>query len=102
MADVPHQYRMQAKVWLYQSKAAWHLITLPKPQSEAIRRLYGGMKRGWGSLPVRVTIGKTSWTTSIFPESKAGAYLLPLKADIRQAAKIKAGDTVRFRIEIRV
>lgn len=102
MAETSHQYRMQGKVWLYQGKATWHFVTLPQKESQAIQNLYGGMKRGWGSLPVRVTIGKSVWTTSIFPDSKAGGYLLPLKADIRAATKIKAGDTVRFRIEIRI
>ena len=60
------------------------------------------MKRGWGSLPVTVTIGKTSWKTSIFPDAKAGAYLLPLKADVRKKEKILASDTVSFSLEIRV
>lgn len=98
----PNEYRMQAKVWLYPGKATWYFVTLPKPQSAAIRTLFGGLKRGWGSLPVATTIGKTRWTTSIFPDRKAGAYLLPLKAEIRQKEKIRDGDTIRFRIEIRL
>lgn len=102
MNDLPlHQYRITAKVWLYQGKAAWHFVSLPKRQSDAIRRFYGSLKRGWGSLPVTVTIGKTVWTTSIFPESKAGTYLLPLKADVRRQENIRAGDTIRFVLEIR-
>jgi hypothetical protein len=92
---------MQAKVWLYSGKATWHFVTLPKNQSAAITRFYGSLKRGWGSLPVRVTIGKTQWTTSIFPDRKAGAYILPLKADIRKKEQIREGDTLRFVLEIR-
>jgi hypothetical protein len=38
--------------------------------------------------------------TSIFPDRKAGAYLLPLKAEIRKSEKIRAGDTVRFVLEV--
>ncbi|MBM3536813.1 MAG: DUF1905 domain-containing protein [Alphaproteobacteria bacterium] len=98
----PHEYRMKAKVWLYPGKATWYFVTLPKRQSTAIRTLFGGMKRGWGSLPVAVTIGKTRWTTSIFPDSKAGAYILPLKAEIRDKEAIRAGMTVHLRIEIRL
>jgi hypothetical protein len=96
-----NQYRLQAKVWLYQGKAAWHFVSVPKKQSAAIARFFGGMTRGWGSLPVLVTIGRTSWTTSIFPDRKAGTYLLPLKAQVRESEKISAGDTIRLRIEIK-
>lgn len=94
---------MQAKVTLYQgSKAVWHFITLPKKESAAISHFFGSMKRGWWSLPVSVTIGRTTWKTSIFPDSRAGAYILPLKADVREKEKIRAGTSVRFRIEIRL
>jgi hypothetical protein len=95
------QYRIAAKVWLHQGKAAWHFVTLPKDQSDAIRWLYGGAKRGWGSLPVTVAIRDTRWKTSIFADRKAGAYLLPLKAEIRRKENIRAGDTLRFVLEIR-
>lgn len=102
MANVQQpQYRIAAKVWLYQGKAAWHFVTLPKDQSDAIRWLYGGAKRGWGSLPVAVTIRETRWMTSIFPDRKAGTYLLPLKAEIRRKENIRVGDTLRFRLEVR-
>ncbi len=102
MTETPlHQYKLQGKVWLYQGKAAWHFVTLPKKQSAAISRFFGSLKRGWGSLPVVVTIGRTSWKTSIFPDSKAGAYILPLKAEVREKERIRSGDTIRFRIEVR-
>ncbi len=93
-------YKMKAKVWLYSGEAAWHFITLPKKESDLIKDRFSGLTRGWGSLPVTVTIGKTSWKTSIFPDKKAGAYLLPLKADVRKKEEINAGDTVAFTIEI--
>lgn len=100
MSETP-LYRIAAKVWLHQGKAAWYFVTLPRSQSEAIRWLYCGAKREWGSLPVTVTIRETRWTTSIFPARKAGAYLLPLKAEIRKKENIRAGDTLRFVIEVR-
>ncbi len=93
---------MRAKVWLYHGMAGWHFVTLPKKQSEAIKKTFGAMKRGWGSLPVTVTMGETSWKTSIFPDKKAGAYLLPLKSDVRKKEKVVKGDTIAFLLEIRV
>lgn len=99
--EMRNLYKMRAKVWLYPGMAGWHFITLPKKQSDDIKRKFGMMKRGWGSLPVIVTIGKTSWKTSIFPDKKVGAYLLPLKMDVRKKENIFAGNTINFSIEIR-
>lgn len=99
---VKNKYSMRAKVWLYPGMVGWHFLTLPKKQSEEIKKMFGIMAGGWGSLPVTVTIGKTSWKTSIFPDKKAGAYLLPLKLEVRKKEKITAGDTVAFFIEVRI
>ncbi len=95
-----HQYSMRGKVWLYPGVATWHFLTLPKTKSKEITTLFGNIKRGWGSLPVIVRIGTTSWRTSIFPDSKAGAYLLPLKAEVRKKVGIASGDTITYVIEI--
>jgi hypothetical protein len=77
-------YFFKAAIWLYQGKAAWHFVTLPKSISQEIRVLSFDKKAAWGSVRVNVTIGPTSWKTSIFPDTKAGAYLLPIKADVRK------------------
>lgn len=95
-----HQFNLKAKVWVYPGMAAWRFLTLPKKQSQQIRKLFGDMARGWGSLPVKSTIGKTTWKTSIFPDKKAGAYLLPLKASVREKEGIKDGNMVNFIIDI--
>lgn len=98
---VKPSYKMRAKVWLYSAeRAAWHFITLPKQESDEIKKFFGVLERGWGSLPVNITIGKTSWKTSIFPDKKAGAYLLPLKADVRKKEEIKNGDIITFLLEL--
>ncbi|MSR76379.1 MAG: DUF1905 domain-containing protein [Candidatus Ryanbacteria bacterium] len=95
-------FTMRARVWLYHGPSAWHFITLPKKQSATIKKIFGEVARGWGSLPVGVTIGGTTWKTSIFPDKKTDAYLLPLKADIRRKEDIAKDDMVTFSIEIRV
>lgn len=95
-------YKMRAVVWLYPGKAGWHFFTLPVKEAKKIKHLFGGMAGGFGSLPVQVTIGRTTWKTSIFPDSKSGSYVLPLKAEARMKENIKAGDTINFKIEIRV
>ena len=97
-----NQYKVSATVWLYPGMAAWHFVTLPVDVSDDIKARFGDRARGWGSLPVTITIGETSWKTSIFPDKKAGAYLLPLKSEVRKKEHIAAKDTISFLLEIRV
>jgi hypothetical protein len=88
-----NQYRVRAKVWLYPGMAGWHFVSLPKKPSAEIKTRFGLMKRGWGSLPVAVTIlrprsrqvGKTSFRTSIFPDKKSRC--VPFTAKSRNAQK---------------
>jgi hypothetical protein len=55
--------------------------------------------RGFGSIRVRAQIGKTGWSTSIFPV-KDGTYLLPVKATVRQKEGIEIGDSVSVRLTL--
>lgn len=97
-----HRYKIREKVWLYPGATPWHFVSVPKKQSESITKKFGALKKGWGSLPVLVTLGKTSWKTSIFPEKKTGEYLLPLKAEVRKKEGVMNGDIINFVIEINV
>ena len=97
------KYRLKSEVWLYPGmSAAWHFISVPKRESEEIKKNFGAAKRGWGSLPVTVTIRKTSWQTSIFPDKKSGTFLLPLKASVRKNEGIYHGDVINFSLTLRV
>jgi hypothetical protein len=95
-------YRLRGKVWLYDGPAAWHFFTLPKRQAREIRLLLGSgvTGRGWGSIRVTATLGGTSWKTSIFPDKRLGSYLLPVKAEVRAAEGVGAGDTVDLVLEV--
>lgn len=85
-------WKVTEEVWLYPGEsAAWHFLTVPKLVAEAIKEQFGKDVRGWGSLPVQATIGKTVFETSIFPDKRSGGYLLPLKAAVRVSEGIRAG-----------
>jgi len=95
-----NQYKFKSNVWLYPGMAGWHFVSIPQDISEDIKNHFGGMKRGWGSLPVMVTVGTTNWKTSIFPDKKAGGYLLPLKAQMRKKEGIVADDKIELLLEV--
>ncbi len=96
-----NEYEFKAKLWLYEGAAAWHFLTIPTQISEDIKRNFGALQRGWGSLPVRTSIGATTWETSIFPDKKLQAYLLPIKAEVRKKERVVVGDVVTVFLVVR-
>ena len=84
----------KAKVWTQESTGAWHFVTLPADLSKRIRSLTTGLRRPFGSFHVVAKTGKTSWETSLFADQKRGAFLLPVKADVRRKEKVAPGDTI--------
>jgi hypothetical protein len=96
-------YKIREKVYLYNaSKASWHFVNVSKNKSKEIKKLFGGMAGGWGALPVIVTVGKTRWKTSVFPDSKKGVYILPLKAEVRKKENFCHGNILKYSIEINI
>lgn len=93
------KYQIKEKIFKWQGKGAWFFIRINEKTSEDIRDKFGEFVKGWGSIPVNVTIGKSQWKTSIFPEQNK-SYLLPIKSQIRKAEKIDEGDVVSLTIEI--
>ncbi|OGL36739.1 hypothetical protein A3A68_02180 [Candidatus Saccharibacteria bacterium RIFCSPLOWO2_01_FULL_48_13] len=93
-------YKFNGKLWIYSGDAAWHFITLPKKYAREIAAISKDIARGFGSLRVTATIGDSSWKTSIFPDSRSGSYLLPVKKEIRSSEKLGAGDSVKISVTL--
>ncbi|EAR25599.1 hypothetical protein A20C1_05011 [marine actinobacterium PHSC20C1] len=57
--------------------------------------------RGFGSIAVEVTIGGSTWNTSIFPiSSEPDSFFLPVKAAVRRAEGLDEGDLVHATIQL--
>lgn len=94
-------YKLRSKVMVYPGDGGWRFMAIPLKEGREIKAKYGKHARGWGSLPVAVTIGKTAWETSIFPDKQSGSYLLPLKAQVRNKEGIYDDDSVSFTLKLR-
>lgn len=92
------KFTFNGKAWLYPGKAGWHFVTINKKDSDEIKKENVWPRSGFGSIPVLVTIGKTSWKTSIFPDKDS--FLLPLKKGVRVKEGIKKGDSATVTIEV--
>ncbi len=92
-------YTVRAKVWRWKG-GSWHFANLSARQSAEIRRRFGAAARGWGSIRIRIRIGETEWNTSLFPANKDKSYLFAIKAGVRKAEDIGAGDRVTALVHI--
>ena len=93
-------FEFAAPLWRYPGADGWHFVSLPAEISSDITDLVAGNRRSFGSVRVAVTVGTTSWRTSIFPDSKTGAFLLPVKKAVRVAEHLAAGDEVRAQLQV--
>ncbi|MFO1184592.1 MAG: DUF1905 domain-containing protein [Bauldia sp.] len=92
----------RGQLWMWSGKGAWFFVSLPQEDAERIRFFTGGRRRGFGSLRVKARIGDTTWRTSIFPDTKSGSYLLPVKADVREAERLADGSAVAVTLNLDV
>jgi hypothetical protein len=95
-------YRFTAPLWQWQARRdAWFFVSVPDDLSDEIAARSEGLTGGFNSVPVTVTVGSTSWRTSIFPGGD-GRYSLPMKKAVRVAEGIRPDSMVDVLIELRL
>jgi hypothetical protein len=87
-----------AELWIWDARRedTWTFVSLP---AEVAEELAPRQRRGFGSRRVRVTVGGSTWTTSVFPDSARGSYVLPIKRAVREAEGLDTGDTATVTVE---
>jgi hypothetical protein len=93
-------YSFTAEVWEWTSRTSWFFVNVPEDQADDIEERYRRRAAGFGSVRVEVTIGSTTWRTSIFPSKENATYVLPLKKAVRVAEGLEPGSpaTVDLRV----
>lgn len=90
--------RFRAELYRYAGDAAWYFLTVPVEVAEPLRESVVSPRRGFGAVKVRVTVGATTWATSVFPQ-KEGTYVLPVKKSVRTAEGLDDGDLVTVELD---
>ncbi|MBN8882377.1 MAG: DUF1905 domain-containing protein [Salana multivorans] len=81
-------------MWKTPPPGVWHFLTVPPDLADEIDERTTGLQGGFGSVKVEVTIGATTWSTSIFPSKEAASFILPVKQAVRRAEDCEAGTDV--------
>ena len=93
------ELRFSGEVWFWRGPAPWHFVTTPDEVAAALEHAADLVSYGWGMIPVEARIGRTSYTTSLWP--KDGSYVVPIKAAVRRAEGIELGDVVTVELVVR-
>jgi hypothetical protein len=88
----------EAAIWRYPGPAGWYFVTVPADVSAQIRSVLKAGEQDWGRLPANARIGGTEWKTAIWFDTKADAYLLPVKAEVRRKEGLDDGDAASVTI----
>ena len=88
------------RVFEWRGPAPFYFVAVPEEQSGDIREVAAQASYGWGVIPVAARVGRTSFTTSLFPRD--GGYLLPLKAAVRGPEGLGVGDEARVQLTVRL
>ncbi|HEY3800686.1 MAG TPA: DUF1905 domain-containing protein [Caulobacteraceae bacterium] len=97
--DALLEIAFDATVIHWRGPAPWFYAPIPVGQVEEVRWAAKVASYGWGCVPVEAHVAGVPFTTSLFP--KDGGYLLPIKAAVRKAAGVTAGDVVAVEMTIR-
>jgi len=92
-------YEFESTVWRWSGNGAWHFLTVPEDVTDEIDERTP-LRGGFGSVKVEVTIGGSTWRTSLFPSREAGAFILPIKKAVRVAEGCEEGSRVRVRLTV--
>lgn len=88
----------EGPIYYWKGPAPHHFVSVPEAECDFIRAAAPYVTYGWGMIPVRVTIGSTTWPTALWP--KDGGYIVPLRADARRKEKLELGDVVAIALEL--
>ncbi|MBP2457132.1 DUF1905 domain-containing protein [Clavibacter michiganensis] len=95
--DLPLDFT--APLWVWEARREFMtLVTVPVELGGMLRELGEAGRRGFGSVPVRVRVGTTTWRTSVFPQGD-GTWVLPIKRAVRDAQGLEVGEPVHVDLE---
>ncbi|MDF8333595.1 DUF1905 domain-containing protein [Novosphingobium cyanobacteriorum] len=100
-----HDDAALAQVAFYATLIEWRgpapFVFAPVPEEHVgeIAHAARSASYGWGVVPVEAQIGRTRFTTSLFPRN--GGYLLPVKVAVQRSESIAPGSSVAVLLVVR-
>lgn len=88
-----------AEVVEWRGPAPFYFVVAPPEEGEWLTGIMREVTYGWGMIPVAGRIGRTDFTTSLWP--RKGTWWVPLKDAVRRAEGIELGDVITVALAVR-
>lgn len=98
-ADFVPDLIFSAEVVEWRGPAPFYFVVTPPEEGEWLTGIMREVTYGWGMIPVSGRIGRTTFTTSLWP--REGTWWVPLKDAVRRAERVELGDVVTVALTIR-
>jgi len=85
-----------SELFEWRGPSPFFFIAMTDDDAADLREIANEVTYGWGVIPVRVRIGRTEWTTSLFP--RQGQYLVPVKDKVRRAESLSVDTPVAVQL----
>lgn len=92
------EFKFENPLFEWRGPAPFFFVKIEEDMSADIKIAAKGLSYGWGVIPATATVGKTTWTTALFP--KDGCYLLPVKDAVREAEGIEEAQIVKVKMSL--
>ena len=90
-------YTFTSVLYLWEARTdSWVFANLPEDIADEIEDAAPEPRRGFGAVKVEVTVGASTWRTSVFPSKQDATFVLPVKKAILKAESLAVGDTVKI------
>ncbi len=100
MPPTLHRCTFTGVLWEHDGPGGWCFVSLPEDDADDIDELTSGRTNGFGSVRVEVTVGATTWRTSLFPDTKRATYVLPVKRPVRIAEGLQVGAPMAIDLQV--
>ena len=87
-------------VFGWRGPSPFHFVAVPEEVCADLQAVAAEVSYGWGMVPALVTVGSSTWRTSLYP--KDGGFLVPVRDRIRAAEGLAVDDVVHVRLQVAV
>ena len=94
------EFTFEAELYEWDGPQSWVFAALPPTSPTSSTRSTGRPAAASARVGSRSVLGGQVWRTSIFPDSKSGTYVLPVKKEIRRKAGVDEGDRVEIDLSV--
>ncbi|RNI23056.1 DUF1905 domain-containing protein [Flexivirga caeni] len=92
------EFDFDAEIIEWRGPSPYLFAALPPELADELALAAKDFTYGWGCIPASGRLGRTDFTTSLFPRN--GGYLVPIKRAVQRAEQVGLGDVIHLELRV--